>query len=396
MTGASIATALPPRLPPRRLAVAQRQPEKHGRIAVRHVGRLASRHLLARLAYLRRLQLDVEPPSVAALHRLVEAQTRHVPYETVWLYLGDRRGISPGESLRHVVAERRGGYCYQLNGAFCWLLRQLGYHAMLHRSSVHGPEAPAPVQWLNHAALLVHDLPDETNPAGTWFADVGLGDGPNASRPAGRRRPPTSRRSVESSPRRRHDSFDSRCIHGPRGSFNRVGIGDPVTSMRPFVARHRWLSTSPDSSFRRAVVVQRRDGPDVVTCAGCCSRASAADRARRRRSNDRARGSTCSPTSSAWSLDEQVQRARVERLWRHVSAPARVAGSPPSPRLTSASARSYRSMSSAPMFGELPAHLVGGDHLDHLPPSGELLRDHLVDGVPISTSTRPSSCSATT
>ena len=204
---------------------------------------------------------------MAALHRLVEAQTERVPYETVWLYLGDRRGISPVESLQHVITERRGGYCYQLNGAFWWLLRRLGYNAMLHRSSVHGPEAPAPTQWLNHAALLVHDLPDESNPAGRWFADAGLGDGPNAAIPIvdGAHYQAPFRWVVGPAA---HDSFELDVVHDPTGSFNRVGIGEPVSSMRPFVTRHRWLSTSPDSSFRRAVVVQRRDGPDVVTLRG--------------------------------------------------------------------------------------------------------------------------------
>jgi N-hydroxyarylamine O-acetyltransferase len=255
---------------------------------------------------------------VPALHRLVEAQTRHVPYETVWLYVGERRGISPRESLRHVVGEGRGGYCYQLNGAFCWLLRQLGYRAVLHRSSVHGPGAPTAVQWLNHAALVVDDLPDDTSPEGAWFADVGLGDGPNAAVPLveGTHEqapfhwlvaPPVTER------------FEVEVHHGPGGSFDRVGIADPVSSMRPFIARHRWLSTSPDSGFRKAVVVQRRDGGDVVTVRGLLFTRVGSDR----------RQETTIEWPEAWFdllaaefgvvLNDRSTAER-QRLWRYVYA----------------------------------------------------------------------------
>jgi N-hydroxyarylamine O-acetyltransferase len=218
-------------------------------------------------AYLARLYLEAEPPSVEALHRLVAAHARYVPYETVWLYLGEPRGISRGESHRHLVGERRGGYCYHLNGAFSRLLQHLGYDARLHRSTVHGPEAPLPTQRLNHAALLVYGLPDETNPGGRWLADVGLGDGPTAALPvvdgAHRNAPFTWRIGPPE-----HPGFEIEVRHDPMGTFDRFGVGTTVTSMRPFLARHRWLSTSPLSGFRRAVVVQRREGSEVIGVRG--------------------------------------------------------------------------------------------------------------------------------
>jgi N-hydroxyarylamine O-acetyltransferase len=268
-------------------------------------------------SYLDRLHLEHEPPSVPALHRLVAAQTRHVPYETVWLYLGDRRGISPRESLRHVVTERRGGYCYQLNGAFHWLLRSLGYNAVLHRSSVHGPEAPTPMQRLNHAGLVVHDLPDDTNPGGRWFADAGLGDGPSAAIPVidGAHYEAPFRWRIAPA---EHTPFEFEVRHDPSGSFDRVGIGAPVTSMHPYVARHRWLSTSPNSGFRRAVVVQRREGPGIVTLRGLLF-----TRARRTTRDE----STVEDASTWFTLlgDEfgitldGTPRSTLQRFWRHVS-----------------------------------------------------------------------------
>ena len=218
-------------------------------------------------AYLDRLHVEAEPSSVPALHRLVAAHAAHIPYETVWLYLEEPRGIGRAESIQHLVGERRGGYCYQLNGAFSWLLQQLGYDARLHRSTVHGPEAPLPTQRLNHAALLVYGLPDDANPGGRWLADVGLGDGPTAALPMTdgphRSAPFTWRIGPAEYP-----GFDVEVRHDPKGTFNRFGISSEVTSMRPFLRRHRWLATSPLSGFRRAVVAQRREGRHVISVRG--------------------------------------------------------------------------------------------------------------------------------
>jgi arylamine N-acetyltransferase len=268
-------------------------------------------------AYLDRLRVEAEPPSVDALHRLVAAHARHVPYETVWLYLGEPRGISRAESHRHLVGERRGGYCYHLNGAFSGLLRHLGYDARLHRSTVHGPEAPLPTQRLNHAALLVYDLPDETNPSGRWLADVGLGDGPTAALPVidgPHRNPPFT---WQIGPPE-HPGFELEVRHDPRGTFNRFGIGSTTTSMRPFLRRHRWLATSPLSGFRRAVVVQRREGSKVIGVRGLVFG----------RYDGRRRDETTIDDAPSWySLlaDEfgidlgTVPRADRDRLWRTVS-----------------------------------------------------------------------------
>lgn len=268
-------------------------------------------------AYLQRLRLEAEPPSVAALHRLVAAHARHIPYETVWLYLGEPRGISRGESYRHLVTERRGGYCYQLNGAFSGLLQHLGYDARLHRSTVHGPEAPLPTQRLNHAALLVYGLPDDTNPGGRWLADVGLGDGPTAALPlidgAHRNEPFTWQVGPPE-----HPGFELEVRHDPKGTFNRFGIGTTVSSMRPFRARHRWLATSPQSGFRRAVVVQKREGPEVVGVRGLVFSRFGGRRRHQRTVDDAS--SWFALLADEFGIDlGEVPRTDRQRLWRTVA-----------------------------------------------------------------------------
>src|SRR4051794_41900632 len=115
-------------------------------------------------AYLDRLGLELEPPSVAALRRIVRRQVERVPYETMWIKAGERWGIDPAGSARRVALEGRGGYCYHLNGALGALLRSLGYAVTGHVGGVHGPGGPDAESTGNHLVLTVTELPSEENP----------------------------------------------------------------------------------------------------------------------------------------------------------------------------------------------------------------------------------------
>ena len=128
-------------------------------------------------AYLRRLGLEREPPSAAALHRIHRAQVETVPYETAWIHQGQRWSVDPGEAMRRVAHDQRGGYCFHLNGALAELLSALGYRVTRHVGGVHGPDGPDAAMLTNHLVLVVHDLPTADNPSGQWYVDAGLGDG---------------------------------------------------------------------------------------------------------------------------------------------------------------------------------------------------------------------------
>ena len=49
-------------------------------------------------AYLSRLGLEAEPPSVDALQRLHRSQVERIPYETMWIQAGERWGVDPVDS----------------------------------------------------------------------------------------------------------------------------------------------------------------------------------------------------------------------------------------------------------------------------------------------------------
>lgn len=75
--------------------------------------------------YLDRIGVDAEPPSVDALFRIHRAHVERVPWETLWIHAGERVGIEAADSFARIASQRRGGYCFHLNGGLSELLRAL-------------------------------------------------------------------------------------------------------------------------------------------------------------------------------------------------------------------------------------------------------------------------------
>jgi arylamine N-acetyltransferase len=216
-------------------------------------------------AYLARLGLAAEPPSVDGLFRLHRAHVERVPYETLWIHIGERWGIGVDESVARIATRRRGGYCYHLNGAFSGLLRALGYDVVRHVGGVHGPDGPNDDSMANHLVLTVRGLPTDTNPGGTWYVDAGLGDALHEPIPllAGQYRQGPFVLVLDETP---GAVGDWHLTHDPAGSFAGMSWRSAATGMDAFADRHAWLSTSPESGFVRVLTAQRRDasGVDVL------------------------------------------------------------------------------------------------------------------------------------
>ncbi|MEC3981150.1 arylamine N-acetyltransferase family protein [Amycolatopsis sp. H20-H5] len=119
-------------------------------------------------AYLDRLGLD--RPAAADAATLRRLQKRHldvVPFENLSIHLGEPIDLAEEALFDKIVRRRRGGFCYELNGLFSVLLRELGFDATLHAAQVLG-ENGVPSPPLDHAAIRVElDEP--------WLVDVGFG-----------------------------------------------------------------------------------------------------------------------------------------------------------------------------------------------------------------------------
>ncbi len=104
------------------------------------------------------------------LTRLHEAHLRTFPYENLDIQLGERKTLDPRRWMQRLVEERRGGWCYEMNGLFSSVLREIGFRVDRLGGGVFreqmGDEAVG-----NHMVLIVHL-------GRPIVADVGLGDGP--------------------------------------------------------------------------------------------------------------------------------------------------------------------------------------------------------------------------
>ena len=129
--------------------------------------------------------LTFENPSVEGLQRLHRRHVERIPYETMWIHLGEAWGIDAVDAVVRIARQGRGGYCFHLNGAFSELLRSLGYAVTRHVGGVHGAGGPDEEMMSNHLVLTVSGLPANQNPSGTWYVDAGLGDALHQALPLG-------------------------------------------------------------------------------------------------------------------------------------------------------------------------------------------------------------------
>ena len=118
---------------------------------------------LARIGYDGPLEADSR--TLAGLQR---AHLTAVPFDALDCHLSNPVSVEPEDAYRKVVDDRRGGFCFELNGLFAWLLEELGFEVkrLAARPLIGDDRSPAPP--FAHLALLV-ELERR------WLVDVGFG-----------------------------------------------------------------------------------------------------------------------------------------------------------------------------------------------------------------------------
>lgn len=118
-------------------------------------------------AYLRRLGLaGPVQPDLETLERLQRAHLTAVPFENLDVYARRPVETDPSQVVAKVVERGRGGWCFELNGAFAALLEAVGYEVTrLAATVLFGSGAPMPTHLALEVAL---DRP--------YLVDVGFGD----------------------------------------------------------------------------------------------------------------------------------------------------------------------------------------------------------------------------
>jgi N-hydroxyarylamine O-acetyltransferase len=226
--------------------------------------------------YLARLGLDDRPPAtLAGLRQVHRAHVARIPYDNLSIMLGRPDPVDPGASV--VRASRRGrvGYCFQQNGAFEWLLTELGFSVSRRHGHVWARPEDELGTTLNHLVLVVSGLPTEDNPGGHWWADAGLGEGFAEPLPLVR-----GDHDVEGWSFGIGAGYGAQAAgrptgpaawtyrHLPGGVLRGIVVTSRDHSTTAIAESHRTLSAGEDSPFRRLVVAQRIDGPEQRTVRG--------------------------------------------------------------------------------------------------------------------------------
>ena len=119
-------------------------------------------------AYLKRIGYGMScEPTADTIWRLHRAHMLAVPFENLDIHLGHPIRLNIPSFFDKIVRRRRGGFCYELNGLFGWLLERLGFKVTLLSVRVVGEGQMGPE--FDHLLLLV-ELDRYI------IADVGFGD----------------------------------------------------------------------------------------------------------------------------------------------------------------------------------------------------------------------------
>ena len=107
------------------------------------------------MAYLNRVGVTAPTVSNAAgLRTLHRAHQLAVPFENLSIHLAEPISLDERDLIDKIVRRRRGGFCYELNGAFALLLEALGARVNRVAARVYGEAGVGPP--FDHLALIVH------------------------------------------------------------------------------------------------------------------------------------------------------------------------------------------------------------------------------------------------
>lgn len=210
-------------------------------------------------AYLARIgvagPLTLDAGTLRDLHR---AHLLAVPFENLSIHLGEPISLDEADLIDKIVGRRRGGFCYELNGAFAGLLERLGAQVRRVSARVYGNDGGLGPPF-DHLALMAV-LPDGTGP---WLADVGFGA--HSTYPLR-----ADSRAEQTDPGGRFRLADT-----PGGDVDVVKDGQPQYRLElrervldDFVPTCWWHQTSPRSHFTRSLICSRLTDEGRITISG--------------------------------------------------------------------------------------------------------------------------------
>ena len=209
-----------------------------------------ARYSLELSAYLHRIRFDGSVrPDFATLRAIHRAHQYAIPFENLDVLLRRPVVLDPEANYDKIVCQRRGGWCYEMNGLMGWALKEIGFKVMRMSAGVMRVLA-GDAQLGNHLCLLVRlDQP--------YLVDVGFGGSMAEPLPLrASQREDRPYRLELSEPGGGYWRF-AEIAHGDGDAFSfdfRVAAADEALLAR----KCQLLQTDPASAFTQNLVVQRR------------------------------------------------------------------------------------------------------------------------------------------
>lgn len=247
----------------------------------------------------------VDEDTLFAIHA---AHLTSIPYENLDIQLGQTKPLSENSFASRIVDQRRGGWCYEMNGLLSCALRQIGFQIDRLGAAVFREFAGDDTIG-NHMVLLVH------LDGHTLVADVGLGDGPLYPFPLEEHE--WSENGFSFGLRRIEDEYwrFKNHEHGLAGSFD---FQETARDLSWFGGQCDSLQTGTDSIFVQLAMTFRRDEYQIRTLRELTYiETEGAKKEERRIDNFEAYREVLVPMLTFDLGDD------LERLWDHVSTRVR-------------------------------------------------------------------------
>lgn len=211
-------------------------------------------------AYLARVghSTDVRP-DLETLRSVHRAHLSAIPYEALDIQLSRGISLKGTDVVAKLVTAKRGGFCYEHNALMARALRAIGFTVTYVEGAVQRASRGDDM-WRNHMPLLV-DLPE-----GRFLADAGLGDGFLEPLPL------TEGVHADGIWSHRLEFLGDgvwRCHPDPRGSVESFDFRTEPREVADFAEACAFRADSPESPFKRVLVVQQPRPESKVVVRGC-------------------------------------------------------------------------------------------------------------------------------
>jgi len=186
-------------------------------------------------------------PNLVSLRALHRAHLTSIPYENLDVQFGRPVTIEIPAIYEKIVVNKRGGWCYEMNGIFGWALKELGFRVTRVTGSVMR-QVMGDASNGNHLVLKV-EL-DE----GLYLGDVGFGDGPLEPIRVAPGKFTTHGFSFDLA---QVDENWWRLHNHPRGGAPSFDFNVAPADETLFATKCSWLQTAQESIFVQNAVCQR-------------------------------------------------------------------------------------------------------------------------------------------